>query len=412
MLLHRQKPNQTPVARPTARRRRGHRAAWSVQLTWCVGITSFICVAAPRLAVAQVSAWEADPGCPAPTNLPLTALGRRSDAPADDLSVRVTVSAVPGGWRAVLAASEHDGSPLGERVLEHPTCEELNRAVLVSLSVLLGTQSPLAAESPETAPAAEAGSIPAAPETPPADGTPPTTEVAHPEPASEPAPPQPEQSAQTPAPPLQGAEVTERRTPAERRAAATDSTPTDEPSDAAGVPRWTLPRPTFDVYGGVVLGFEATDARTLGGAASLLASNRDWGVRVNGGFRASTGNVADNPDVKFWVASGTASACKYFGSATWLLCAGPILERLHGTVPEASTTDAEAWLLGGSVGISTLRHTRDTWGWFAQLELQVRRGANFQVDPAPNELVDGSPRTLFSYPWVGVLLSLGPAVRL
>jgi hypothetical protein len=362
-----------------------------------------------------VSTWDADPGCPAPTNFPLASLGRRADAPADDLSVRVTVTAVEGGWRAVLAASEHDGSPLGERVLEHPTCEELNRAVLVSLSVLLGTRSPLAPDVPSGTPGADTGSIPATEAAPVAPASAvesaetgaPTETVAPTETGAAPADARPEAPAQ---PVLQRAEVTERRSPEDRRLAAA-STPHDEPPTEIVSPRWSLPKPTFDVYGGVVFGLESTDARTVGGMAAVLASNRDWGARLNGGLRFSTGNVADNPDVKFWVASGAASACKYFGAATWLVCAGPVVERIHGTVPEASEPDAEAWLLGGSVGVSTLRHTRDTWGWFAQVELQLRRGADFQVQ-TPSAQGDAASRTLFSYPWVGLLLTLGPAVRL
>jgi hypothetical protein len=381
-----------------------------------VGLASFICVAMPKVVNAQVSEWQADPGCPAPTNLPLASLGRRADAPADDLSVRVTVTAVEGGWRAVLAASEHDGSPLGERVLEHPTCEGLNRAVLVSLSVLLGTQSPVAPDATEGAPNVDAGSVnvagtagaaPAQDATTPEATTTGTTGI--PVDVADAAPPVTDEPAVAPeAALLQPAEVTERRSPAERHAAAADEVH-DAPPPELVSPRWSLPKPTFDVYGGVVLGLEATEARTVGGEAAVLASDRNWGVRVNGGLRFSAGNVANDPDVKFWVASGTLSACKYFGAATWLVCAGPLVERIHGTVPAASNPDAEAWLLGGSVGISTLRHTRDTWGWFAQLELQVRRGANFQVQ-TPSTAPDS--QTLFSYPWAGLLLSLGPAVRL
>lgn len=382
-----------------------------------LGLISLVWIAWPRVATAQVSEWQADPGCPAPTNLPLASLGRRADAPADDLSVRVTVTAVPGGWRAVLAASEHDGSPLGERVLEHPTCEELNRAVLVSLSVLLGTQSPVAPEeglpaapTDSTASPAPATTTPAPDETtaPNSPASAPSSDAALPLPASQAGPAAPA----SPVEPAAGiATAGEENNAPEERRESNAAAPLDEPPATNVSPLGSLPRPTFDIYGGGVFGLESTDARTLGGALSVLASNRDWGLRLNGGFRLSTGNVADNPDVRFRVASGSVSACKYFGAATWLVCAGPLVERLHGTVPEASNPDAEAWLLGGSVGVSTLRHTRDTWGWFAQLDVQVRRGASFQVN-SPSTQGQAASRTVFSYPWVGLLLSLGPAVRL
>lgn len=376
-------------------RTRGARAA--------VRSAAFICCMLPGVATAQVSAWDADPGCPAPSNLPLSSFARRPDAPADDLSVRVTVTAVQGGWRAVLAASDHGGAPMGERVLEHPTCEELNRAVLVSLSVLLGTQSPAASDASASAPGGAAATRSSADAE--AEATPATTTEA---PATTNEAPLATEATQQPASPelapaLQPAEVTERRSPEDRRRARASEQVDEAPAQSVSR-RWSLPRPDFDLYGGVAFGLESTAARTYGVAASVLVSDRNWGVRSTGVLRKSVGDVAENPDVSFWAATLGLGACKYLSNATWLICGGPNLERLQGSVPAATNKEAEAWLWGAGVSVSTLHHLADTWGWFAEFEFKLRRGASFELE--------SPPQTMFQYPSIGLLLSVGPAVRL
>lgn len=345
-------------------------------------VVALLCGVMPTVARAQVSAWNADPGCAAPSDAPLTSAAHQEPT-QDDLSVRVTVVAIEGGWRAVLSAVDHRGMPVGERVLEHPTCDELNHAVLVSLSVLLGTRSPDLPEPPE--PAAARGDFDAVT---PNGAAPPASAVA------EASPPQPVAAA-----PLQQPEPTEivRRSTLAARPPEDDG-PDVSPSNSAATSTH------LDLLPGVIGALESSVARSWGVGLSGVVGQGTWGLHFGTSWRLSAGEVADDPKVSFSVVNGTLGMCHYFDSEVWLVCGGPFLEQLHGTMPDATEPDARAWLVGGGLSFGTVRRSPSgRIGWFANLEVNVRRSAAFQVgDPAS---------TVFQYPSIGVLLSLGPAVR-
>lgn len=346
-----------------------------------------------RPANAQVTAWQAAPGCPAPSEVPVTLRALEGDR-ADDLSVRVTVTATEGGWRAILEASDHSGTPMGERILEHSTCEDLNRAVLVSLSVLLGTQSPVETETidPEAVtpnatqpePATVPATTPTAPtEVPP---SPPTTEAPLANaPQTEEVPAQPAQPEREPAP--------TRQEPSRPESSVM-------PQTDPGIPL------TLDLFPALLAALEGTSANAVGAGLGGLVASGSWGARLGGEVRSSVGAVAEDPTASFWAVSGSLQGCKYFTeSNAWLLCVGPMLEQLHGSVPAASRPNATAWLAGGSLSLSLVqREPSNAFGWFASLELHVRTPASFQL---------GSPSTtIFVYPAVGAALSLGPTLHL
>lgn len=361
---------------------------WLVRAVRRVGIVvALSCGVMPKPAWAQVSAWNADPGCAAPSDAPLTSTAQHEPT-QDDLSVRVTVVAIEGGWRAVLSAVDHRGMPVGERVLEHPTCDELNHAVLVSLSVLLGTRSPDLPEPTEAA-VAQAdfnGVSPGGATSLDEAATPAAT-------AAEVSPPQPAAAAlQQPVP-----------TETVRRSSVAAPPPEDEAPDVS--PESVDPTSThLDLLPGVISALESGVARSWGVGLSGVVGQGTWGLHFGTSWRSSIGEVADNPKVSFSVVNGTLGMCHYFDSEVWLVCGGPFLEQLHGTMPEATQPDARAWLVGGALSFGTVRRSSSgRIGWFANLELNVRRSAAFQVgDPAS---------TVFQYPSVGLLLSLGPALR-
>lgn len=282
----------------------------------------------------------------------------------------------------MLSAVDHRGTPVGERVLEHPTCEELNHAVLVSLSVLLGTRSP---ELPQATPPAEAeGDLGQAPPAAPA------SQVAS------------EVSAPSPPAPVTSPEL--KPTPqAVRRSSVVAPPPEDAGPEIAATA--DEPKAThLDLLPGIIGALESGVARSWGVGLSGVVGQGTWGLHFGTSWRMSAGSVAEAPEVSFAVVNGTLGLCYYVDAEVWLVCGGPFLEQLHGTMPEATKPDARAWLAGGALSIGTVRRSASgRIGWFANLELNVRRSAAFQVgDPAS---------TVFRYPSIGVLLSVGPALR-
>ncbi len=355
-----------------------------------IGLFVWLTLAAPGAAFGQVREWNAAPGCPAPHDLSLVTVGpSEATEPrenTDEVAVRVTVTAQPDGWRATLEATDNTGKPLGERVLEHTTCEELNRVVLVSLSVLLATESPISA--PEEPPAP----VPSATET-----TSPTA------PVLAPAAPSPAAPASTPP---------SRVNPAPAQVPIAQDT-----SRAEGLVGWDkndnvspeirrMSSPTVDLLPGIVGAMDSTVATSVGGEVAMLLNLGEWGARVTGNWRTTIGAVVEAPEVRFSVASMSFAGCRYLSAShDWLLCFGPLLERLSGMVPAASQPEASAWLAGAKFGLTTLqRRETHVMGWFLDLQVHVRQGAVFQV---------GSPPTsIFEYPSVGALLTFGPDIRL
>lgn len=346
----------------------------------------WLAFAAPSDVLGQVNEWNAAPGCPAPHDLSLVTTNapqtKEQAGVSDDVVVRVTVTAQPEGWRALLEATDHTGQPLGERVLEHTTCEELNRVVLVSLSVFLATQTPVAApeERPPSPTVDPAPPVPAPP--------PPVATSAIPAPASTAGTPQP-----TPTPLTQGVRSSEPFT-------AQDSAPTAPSRALRGS------SPTVELLPGIVGAVDSTVATSAGGELSMLLNLGEWGARVTGNWRTSIGAAAEDPDVEFSVASTSFAGCRYLSASRgWLVCVGPLLERLTGFVPSASRPEASAWLAGAKFGLTTLqrRETRAI-GWFLDFQVHLRRGAMFQV---------GAPSaTIFEYSSLGALLTLGPDIHL
>jgi hypothetical protein len=347
--------------------------------------------AAPGAAFGQVREWNAAPGCPAPHDLSLVTVNRSGTTEprdkTDDVAVRVTVTAQLDGWRAILEATDHAGKPLGERVLEHTTCEELNRVVLVSLSVLLGTDSPIPAQEESLSPPTPAQATPSSPTAP----------------ALEPAIPSPATAASAP--------------PSIINPKPTQTPVTEAPLRAERLVGWEkntevspeirrMSSPTVDLLPGLVGALDSTVATSVGGEVSTLLNLREWGARLTGNWRTTVGAVLEAPEVRFSVASMSFAGCRYLSAShDWLLCFGPLLERLNGTVPAASRPEASAWLAGAKFGLTTLqRRETHVMGWFLDLHVHLRQGAVFQVGSPPS--------SIFEYPSVGALLTFGPDIRL
>lgn len=337
------------------------------------------CVAAPvlhwRSAAAQGDVtrplWDAPSACPAPN----------VSSPS---SVRVTVRQQQGRWFARIKDIRAQGD---ERLLVGDSCDEVSRAVVVTLSLL----SPRV-EAPPTSESVLRPDASAAPSTPPAQ---PVTESPAPDPlpserveTNSPSSPVPS-TLQNLAPSAEP-EPRAQRVPApeaDARERARLSPPSSRPEGAPAAP-----------VRGALLGGALQDGADLWSAGGALAVAADWPRwTLMGDLRLALGAVDAGVRLELQRVGLGLSACKRWDDQlTLLLCAGVGVDVLRGVAPEIARPSADASVLPGGALQLLLRVPLATRvaGLLALGAHGRVRGAQFAV--APTGVVYTFPRTGFS----------------
>lgn len=372
------------------------------------------CVAAPvlhwRAAAAEGDTtrpfWDAPSGCPAPN---------ASAAP----SVRVTVRQQQGRWFARIKDSRAQGD---ERLLVGDSCDEVTRAVVVTLSLL----SPRAEATSKFAPAARSDASLA-----------PSGEA--PQPFGEPlaaAPPQSGQSSSNsaaagaanpnapnlgaPNPPPSDTGANDLSSPAPSTLQGTApiappeshaqpvSAPQAEAREQDGL---SPPGSSVEVAPaakicGALLGGALQDGAELWSVGGALSVAGDWPRwTLSGDLRLALGAVDSGVRLELQRVGVGLSACKRWDDQlTLLLCAGVGLDVLRGVAPDIARPSADASLLpGGAVQLLLRAPIATRVGVLMALGAHGRvRGAQFAVEPTG---------VVYTFPRTGFSLLAGPELE-
>lgn len=319
------------------------------------------------LAILPPLVWSTPPDCPAPSPLP----AHHDEAPFEVLPA-VHVNAEPGGFRAAVSARAN-GQEL-RRELTARTCDEINRAVLVSLSLLDAE-----AHDSNATPASGAEAQPVE-RTPAESPTLPPTNPPAPEPVDDftDAPETPEVPFELP--------------------------PTPKTSDAAATLRLSLL---------VGSGTEALQLWTGGGGVAFSLARGSWSgaLQLTGSWPlhavssgAMSSGAASNSAVELdiWLGESRLRVCGGRGETVhWDVCAAGVVTLLAATAPEISTPKQDwTWLPGVGVDAHLTLPWVGNWSWVTELELTLRaHRAEF--------FVEGRGR-VFELRQIGARLWLGP----
>lgn len=301
--------------------------------------------------------WSTPPDCPAPSPLP----AHHEEAPFE-VAPAVHVNAEPGGFRAAVSARAN-GQDL-RRELTARTCDEINRAVLVSLSLLDAE-----AHDSNATPASDTEAKPV--ERAPAESpTLPPTDPAAPEPIDD--------FADAP-----GTQEVPSELP-----------PTPKTSDAAATLRLSLL---------VGSGTEALQLWTGGGGVAFSLARGSWNgaLQVTGSWPLHAVS-SSAVELDIWLGESRLRVCRGQGETVhWDVCAAGVVTLLAATAPEISTPKQDwTWLPGVGVDAHLKLPWVGNWSWVAELELTLRaHRAEF--------FVDGRGR-VFELRQIGARLWLGP----
>lgn len=342
--------------------------------------------------------WTAPPECGAPTVAFEPGTG--------ESRLQVNVQSVSGGF--VASISQQQGARVATRVLRSGSCADINRGVLVALSLLQVSGRP---SEPGVAPAVgwPSGSFPSAPETTPIvpDTNEPTTSELGSAPVQ--APQEVNQhlttfegfpSPQLPTPAKQG------RTDARRAPSENSETVASERSAVALPP--TTPTAELRISAGLLGATEAASAQTLGAGFAIEGRLYQLGLRAYGGFRAAVGELSGpgSVAVELAVIHLSPQACVLRGNELeWGVCAGPQFERVSGRAPSiANPRDDAQWVTGVSGALLARWSPRHhSWGAFAELQPALRPALPFNVAPYTDPV--------FEYPAWSVGVWLGAQFR-
>lgn len=319
--------------------------------------------------------WQAPPTCPAPKPLP-----SMRTAATFERGPSVVVVTETGGFGAVMLA-RWGGHELTRRFSAR-TCDEINGAVLVSLSLLdAGTAelSPVGS-APETEPVVGDVTAPsdapnpapndASTSPPPASNLDPGLPATLPNEANGAVPDPTPVAAETRADSANAAEALP-RAPAAAAPKGEEKTVPAAPSDGE-----TASLPLVETVGLVIgAGTDSLQWATagVGGAVSMGVGAWRGSLQVTGSRSLTTAAMA-GVDVQVWLGEPRLQACHgWNGTLRWAVCAAGFVTFLRATATNVEQPTADwTWLPGAGLDGEFAVQLTNRWEWVTRLELSVR----------------------------------------